>query len=82
MAQPILAFAIVLLGLTATQVGSYIRHKDVWMVERPLTSIDRCYNTTEHPTLFSDCEAPPFPVLDKSYEVEKTDVSVFLIKSK
>ena len=77
MAQPVLAFAIILLGLTATQVGSYIRHKDVWTIERPRTSADRCYNATEHPTLFSGCEVPPFSVLDKNYEVEKTDVSVF-----
>ena len=78
MARLILAFAIILLELTAIQVGksSYVPHENVVMIERPLTPTDRCHKITGHPTEFPGCEPSPFPILAVGYETEKTDVSM------
>ena len=78
MSQYIFTLAIILLGLIATQVSSFVHHKDVAMIQRRLGPTDRCFNTTAHPTGFSDCPPVPFPYFDEDYETEKTAVRILL----
>ena len=78
MAQHLLALAIILLGLTARQVSSFVHHKDVVMIRRPLGPTDRCLNTTAHSTGYSDCPPLPYPYLDDDYEVQKTDERILI----
>ena len=64
---------ILLVGLATQQV--YCGYESVVTFIRPMNETMECYNETViHPSLFPECELPPYPIHKREYKSAQQEV--------
>ena len=73
----VVALIVIVLALQTTQV--YCGYESVVTFIAKLNATSECYNeTVRHPSLFDECELPPYPIEKKDYMKAKKEVGPIL----